>query len=325
MSASLTRRNWVATTATGALAALASSVLPRNEARARPSLDQPSASESFRYGLNTSTIRGQNLSIVEEVELAARVGYNAIEPWIRELDEYVQGGGSLEDLGKRIADHGLTVESAIGFAAWAVDDEAQRREGLAEARRNMEMLRQIGGTRLAAPPVGLTDVENVDLRRVADRYRSLLELGDELGVVPQIEVWGFSKTLSRLGEVAFVVIEAGHPSACLLADVYHLYKGGNDFAGMRLIDWGNTSHVFHMNDYPDIPPDRINDADRVYPGDGVAPLSVVLQTLYDSGYRGTLSLELFNPTYWQRDAEEVARRGLESMREAVRAGLSASS
>src|SRR4051812_38451854 len=38
--------------------------------------------DPFTYSLNTSTIRGQNLSIVEEVDIAARAGYQAIEPWI---------------------------------------------------------------------------------------------------------------------------------------------------------------------------------------------------------------------------------------------------
>lgn len=317
----MNRRGWLAATTCAAWGATYSAARALGVGDDPVVLDSNAPSAPFRYGLNTSTIRGQKLSIVEEVELAARVGYDAIEPWIGELDVYAQSGGSLEDLGKRITDLGLTVESAIGFPAWAVDDDTQRREGLSVARRNMEALRTIGGTRLAAPPVGLTDVANVDLRRVAERYRELLVLGDELGIVPQIEVWGFSKTLKRLGEAAFVVIEADHPAACILADVYHLYKGGNDFAGMRHVDWGNTSHVFHMNDYPDIAVDQIADADRVYPGDGVAPISFVLRTLYDSGYRGTLSLELFNPTYWQQDAELVARRGLESMRVAVETAL----
>ncbi len=36
----------------------------------------------------------------------------------------------------------------------------------------MEMVQKIGGRRLAAPPVGLTDVENVDLSRVTDAFAS---------------------------------------------------------------------------------------------------------------------------------------------------------
>ena len=59
--------------------------------------------------------RGQRLSLVEEMEIAARAGYTGVEPWIEEIDRYVRGGGSLKELGQRIRDLGLTVESAIGF------------------------------------------------------------------------------------------------------------------------------------------------------------------------------------------------------------------
>jgi hypothetical protein len=42
---------------------------------------------------------------------AAKAGFNAIEPWVNEIDAYVTKGGTLKDLGKRIADAGLTVET----------------------------------------------------------------------------------------------------------------------------------------------------------------------------------------------------------------------
>ena len=77
-------------------------------------------------------------------------------------------------------------------------------------------------------------------------------------------------------------------------------------------------HVFHVNDYPASPSRaNIRDADRVYPGDGVAPLDEILQTLTQIGFQGALSLELFNPNYWKQDAAVVARTGLLKMKAAV--------
>ncbi len=313
MTIPVSRRDWLSTLGAG----LAAASLPAATARAA---DRPAA-EPFGYCLNTSTISGQKLSLSDEVAIAAKAGFHAIEPWTRELDEHVKAGGSLKDLGRRIGDLGLSVESAIGFFDWAVDDEEKRRKGFEEAKRNMEMVRQIGGKRLAAPPVGITDRTDVDLRRIADRYRALLELGDTMGVVPQAEVWGFSKSLSRLGEAAFIAIESGHPSACILADAYHLYKGGSHFRGVRLLN-GASMHVFHFNDYPASPSRaQITDAQRVYPGDGIAPLKELVRDLRDIGYRGVLSLELFNRDYWKDDAFTVARTGLEKMRAVVKAAL----
>ena len=151
----------------------------------------------------------------------------------------------------------------------------------------------------------------MDYGKVAERYRALLELGDRMGVVPQVEVWGFSKTLSRLGEAMFVAIESCHPRACVLPDVYHLYKGGSKFAGLSLLN-ASAIGVFHMNDYPETPSrELITDSDRIYPGDGVAPLHDVLKTLRDIGFDGHLSVELFNETYWQQNPLTVARTALE--------------
>jgi sugar phosphate isomerase/epimerase len=56
---------------------------------------------------------------------------------------------------------------------------------------------------------------------------------------------------------------------------------------------------------------------RVYPGDGVAPLDEILRSLRAIGFRGFLSLELFNESYWRQPAGTVARVGLAKMRAVV--------
>jgi 2-keto-myo-inositol isomerase len=274
-------------------------------------------SEPFRYCLNTSTLRGQKLSLVEEIEIAARAGYSGIEPWIEEIDRYVQGGGSLPDLKNRLNDHGLTVESAIGFPEWIVDDDARRAKGMEEARRCMELVQQLGGKHIAAPAAGATDQKDLNLLKAAERYRVLLELGERFGVVPMVEVWGFSQTLRRLGEAALVAIESNHSQACILPDIYHLYRGGSDYNGLKLLH-GAAIPVFHVNDFPSNPPrEQLTDAHRVYPGDGVAPLTPIFRDLAAIGFTGALSLELFNRDYWKQDALTVARTGLEKTRAAV--------
>ncbi|WZO99980.1 sugar phosphate isomerase/epimerase family protein [Isosphaeraceae bacterium EP7] len=308
------RRSWLASSSalfTGAgLAAPAAS-------RARLVED----AEPFGYSLNTSTISGQKLPITQVVDIAAKAGYRGIEPWVRELDQHVADGGSLKDLGTRIADAGLSVEGAIGFFDWGVDDEARRGKAMDEARRNMDLVRQIGGKRLAAPPAGLVDVAGVDLLKLAERYRALLVLGDEMDVVPQLEIWGFSKTLGRLGEAALVAIEASHPKACILPDVYHLHRGGSGFGSIPMLS-GSDFHVFHVNDFPATPEaSKLDDSHRVYPGDGVAPLTSLLRNLRSIGFRGMLSLELFNRELWKQDPLVVARTGLEKIKAAVQTSL----
>jgi 2-keto-myo-inositol isomerase len=311
----IARRTFVASSAIAAL----SGAMMNDTAAAEPATTATSQSSQLpiRFCLNTSTLRGQQLSVPDQIKVCAEAGYNAIEPWMRDLYQFVEQGGKLADLRKQLDDAGLTVESAIGFAKWIVDDEAERKAGLEEARRDMDLLSQIGGKRIAAPPIGAQGQAGPPLEVIAGRYRDLLILGAEMGVTPQLELWGFSKTLSRLGELAFVATAAEHPDACVLPDFYHIYKGGSRFDGLGMIE-ASRMHVFHMNDYPSDPPrETISDADRVFPGDGICPLPEIIANLIRSGFCGVFSLELFNPEYWKRDALQVATEGLEKSKAVV--------
>lgn len=291
-------------------AALAGPVLSGGSARAKTEENNA----PFRFCLNTATIRGQKVGIVKEVEVAAQAGYDAIEPWVDGVEAYVKAGGKLPDLRKQIADAGLTVEGAIGFPEWVVNDAEKRRKGMERAKREMDMMAQIGAKRFAAPPSGATDLPKLDIFEAAERYRELLEAGSQLGIVPELELWGFSKNFSRLGECVWVAMEADHPKACVLADVFHLYKGGSGFHGFRLLG-PQTVQVLHMNDFPANPPrEKIDDSYRVYPGDGTAPFSEILRDFHNTGGQKVLSLEVFNRQYWAQDPLEVAKTGLAKMK-----------
>jgi len=238
------------------------------------------------------------------------------------LEGYVKNGGKLSDVKKKAEDHNIIIENAISFPKWIVDDDQIRKQALEQARKEMSMLAEIGCKRMAAPPVGATDITGLDLNKAADRYYDLLKIGDDTGVLPQLELWGFSANLHLFGEVLYVAAESGHPKACILPDVYHIYKGGSNFNSLKLLN-GSSIQMFHMNDYPANPPrTSIGDKDRVYPGDGVAPLNQILTDLNNKQSPIVLSLELFNPNYWKLDAKSVAATGFKKMLRSVRQALS---
>ena len=80
--------------------------------------------------------------------------------------------------------------------------------------------------------------------------------------------------------------------------------------------------MLHTNDYPADPPrEKINDQDRIYPGDGVAPLKELFITLKQIGWRGYLSVELFNREYWKQSPQKVAQAAIDKTRAAVQSAL----
>ena len=271
----------------------------------------------FTFCLNTSTIRGQNLKLTEEIKTAAEAGYDGVEIWMNKLNAHIEEGGTTTDIKSLASDLGIKIENCISFPQWIVDDEQKRAEAYDQAKKEMDLLAQVGCTRVAAPPAGATNPPSLDLLEAAKRYRKLLEIGQETGVLPQLELWGFSHNLHLFGEVMYVASEAAHPDACILPDIYHIYKGGSDFEGLRMLD-PSAIHMFHMNDYPASPSRmEIKDSHRVFPGDGVAPLEKALGFLIAKNKPIVLSLELFNEDYYKMKALDAAKEGLEKMKKAV--------
>ncbi|MDR0337251.1 MAG: sugar phosphate isomerase/epimerase [Planctomycetaceae bacterium] len=269
----------------------------------------------FRYSINSGTLRGFNLSIEEEIDIAAQAGYDGIEPWITKIEQYLEQGGCLRDLRKRIEDHGLCVPGGCAFFPWIVDDEIVRKHGIEQMKREMDLFREIGATHITATAWGAKEQRLDQFDILGERYRTILEIGLQKEIIPQLEVWGHSKTMTTLADVFAIASYSGHTKSEFLLDIYHLYRGGTPFQSLALLNT-NVLSVFHFNDYPNnFSREQLEDKHRVYPGDGNAPLAEILRILYEIGFNGFLSFEVFNPTYWETNNPlHVAKTGLEKMK-----------
>lgn len=290
-------------------AASAAALLPSAEVSA-----QSGSNTKFRFCLNTSTISGQNPGLRKNIELAARAGYDGVELWVRDVQEFLKQGNNISSLKNHLIDSKLIVENAIGFAAWLVDDDEKRKEGFDQMKQEMELMAQLGCKRIAASPAGLKPEKPLDLLKAGERYKQMIELGRQTGVMPQLEFWGASGTLYHIGQAMMIAAVAGDPDVRILADIYHMFRGQSDYSSLKMLR-GNILEIFHMNDYAaNIPREQQVDKDRVYPGDGGAPIKQILTDLNTMGGTKVLSLELFNQIYWKQDAFHVAKTGLDKMK-----------
>lgn len=270
-------------------------------------------SSKFQYCLNTSTISGcGKYTIVEYIGIAAEAGYDAIEIWVSDLRDFLSKNGSLEPVLEIIEKTEITVANAIGFAPWLKEDE-----GLEAMQNDMELLVKVGCKRIAAPPVGHDGNKPLDLFQTGMQYKKLIELGRKTGVMPQLEFWGVSPILNHLGQAVMVATISGDTDARILPDVFHMFKGGTEVNALEMLN-PDLIDVFHLNDYTlSVPKEEQNDEDRVYPGDGDAPINKVIEFLNSSNKSKTLSVELFNKEYWKFPAEEVAKTALQKMQKIV--------
>ena len=140
----------------------------------------------------------------------------------------------------------------------------------------------------------------------------------DTGVKPLLEFWGHAKKLGSLAEAIEILKFLDSPDVLLLCDVFHMAKTEGSFELLKKLK-GSQIGLFHVNDYPQADDIRkLTDQQRVYPGDGVAPLDQIFDTLKKIGYKGMYSLELFNKEYEKAGAEYVVKTGLEKMKKVIK-------
>jgi sugar phosphate isomerase/epimerase len=132
-----------------------------------------------------------------------------------------------------------------------------------------------------------------------------------------LENWSIPSTL---GDAAAVVEEIGSPALGIQFDVWHLWNTPELFdeierhaplvAGVHVNDWREPTRGW---------------ADRVLPGDGVAPVAAILGALDRAGWGGFYDIEIFsdNGTFgvsypdslWDVDGAELVGRGRQQLLE----------
>ena len=263
----------------------------------------------FRYCLNASTIC--TTLVLRQIEVAAEAGYSAIELWHDHIDVHLRSGGSLAEIRKALDDHGLSVPTTIYLAGWFQPAGAEHVKALDEVRRRLEQSAAVGATyAIAGPPPGQADR---DLG--AKHYAELLELGKSFGVKPAFEYLGFVDDINTIDDAIDIIRRSGHPDATVVVDPFHCWRGGGLISSLGKLRSDQIA-ISHFNDAPASPAASTQqDSDRVFPGDGAIDLKFYCDQLTAIGYDRFLSLELFREELWAKDPLEVARVGLEKMKQ----------
>lgn len=310
------RRKFVSLTAAGA----AASVLPLNSPAGQRA-PEPLKEKRYQKGLSpwpicldTATIRPASLK--DKVKIAAKAGYDAIEPWDGELQKFEAEGGNLKDLGKEIKDLGLFVPSVIGLWNSLPPTKEQFDSSLKDTRNRMRMAADIGAEHIQT--IANNAGENYNQKWMASHYREIIEIGiKEYKIYPAL-VFVKYQPVKTMGQAMGIIMDANHPSAMMIPDTYHMYISEGGFESLKLVN-GAAIAIFQFSDAPASPPiSELGDSHRVYPGDGVLPLQQILRDLKATGFRKCISLELYNPEYWKQDLQKVAETGLAKTLDVIR-------
>jgi len=267
----------------------------------------------FKTTLNASTLFPFALDVRQQVSVAAEAGFQGIELWEKDILAYLETGGTVSDLKVFVTASGIFIVDVMAFYPWADASEGVRRQALAQAERELPLLAELGSPAFAAPPAG--NVASVSLEAMAGYFAQMAGLARSIGIEPFLEFWGKTRPLSRLSDALFIAMQSGLPGVKILLDHIHMYIGGSSLSSLSYLNSANIG-IVHVNDYLEKEPGKEDTEDRVFPGEGIAPTHELASMLHQIGYAGYLSLELFIENYGKASALEVARRGLNSIKQA---------
>jgi sugar phosphate isomerase/epimerase len=242
------------------------------------------------------------------VEVAAKAGYDAIEPWMRQLEQYEQDGGDLKALGQRIAERGMFVPSIIGLWDAIPTERSAFEKSLKATRRRMGLAQKIGARHVQTIPA---KDGQMDLDWAGEAYRRILDIGlNDHDLTPAL-VFVEMFTIKTLRAATYAALAADHPAARIIPDTFHMHISGSGLSGVGHLS-GDFIAILQFNDAPAEPArDQLNDGHRVMPGDGILPLQSMLQDLHRVGFDRAVSVELYNRKYQQMDALKAAKLGLD--------------
>ncbi|MCE5265046.1 MAG: sugar phosphate isomerase/epimerase [Deltaproteobacteria bacterium] len=250
-----------------------------------------------------------------DIRAASLAGYDLIEIWAKKLESYLLDH-SLDDLRKLLSEAHLkplainSVEFITFNAPW---EKVNTMNLIARYARIADQLDCPFLVVVPSPrPEGATD------RGVFDEsVRMLLEISDrfkDFRVRFAFEFLGFGWcSVSTLEQDVAIVKAVNRANVGTVLDTFHFYAGGSSMGAIRDVD-PEKIFILHVNDAEKRPKAELQDAHRLFPGEGVIPLAEIAANLKQIRYGGPVSLEMFRPAYWSRPAEEVARQGIDAIR-----------
>jgi 4-hydroxyphenylpyruvate dioxygenase len=264
---------------------------------------------AFRHPRSIATVSLSG-TLPEKLEAAAAAGFDGVE--LFENDLLTFDGTPAE--ARRIAEGlGLAVTLFQPFRDFEAMPEPQRRRNLERAERKFDLMQALGADLVLVcsntSPAALDDPARAaaDLAEMAGRAaRRGLRVGYEA------LAWG--RHVRRWRDAWDIVQRAGHPALGLIVDSFHTLCLGDDHAGLAALPGARIFFV-QLADAPRLAMDALSWSRhfRNFPGQGQLDVAGFLRSVLASGYRGPLSLEVFNDEFRAAPARLTARDGLRSL------------
>jgi 2-keto-myo-inositol isomerase len=245
-----------------------------------------------------------------DVQIASQAGFDVLEITATKLDKYLQTH-SLADA-RRLIDASNLETHAINSIE-QINVTGQRQKVIARTKEISVWCQQLACPWIIVVPGAAPAAATWSQIRndTIDALRAMHDVAAPLGVKLAFEFLGFPWCAVRTVAQAWEIVSTiDLPGIGMVIDTCHFFAGGSTLESIRQINAKKLA-VFHINDVESMPKEKIEDANRLFPGDGVIPLKEIIDAVRATGFDGVASVEIFRPEYWQRNPASVAKEALD--------------
>lgn len=261
----------------------------------------------MKTSIATVSISG---TFAEKLEAIARAGFDGIE--IFEQD-FIASDFTPADVGRMVRDQGLEITLFQPFRDFEGLPEPHRSRAFARAARKFDLMNQLG-TDLVLVCSSVHPAAMGGIDRMAADFAALGDLARTHGIRVGFEALAWGRHVNDHRDAWEVVRRADHPNVGLILDSFHTLGRKIDPDTIRRIP-GDRIFFVQLADAPAIEMDLLywSRHFRNMPGEGDLDVTAFMRAVMATGYKGPLSLEIFNDQFRAGLPRLVAQDGHRSL------------
>jgi 4-hydroxyphenylpyruvate dioxygenase len=246
----------------------------------------------------------------EKLAAAAAAGFDGVEIFENDL---VACAWSPAEIRRRAEDLGLSMELYQPFRDFEAVPPDRLAHNLRRARRKLELTCLLGAPMLLVCS-SVSELASDDDSLASEQLHQLATLAEEHGVRVAYEALSWGRHVNDYEHAWRIVEAAGHPALGVCLDSFHILSRGTDLDGIGSIP-PDKLFFLQLADAPFLAMDVLQWSrhHRCFPGQGSFDLPGFLRRVVAAGYRGPLSLEVFNDVFRQADPGHTAVDAMRSL------------
>lgn len=249
-------------------------------------------------------------TLEEKIDAIAEAGFSEIEIFEPDL---LACPLSPREIGQLVRDRGLHISLYQPFRDLeAVSDEVFERN-VDRLRGTCELMVELGCDLLLLCS-NVATASDPRLETAVRQLRRAAEVAESYGVRIAYEALAWGTYVDDYRIAWDLVAQVDHDSMGICLDSFHILSKGHPLEPIAEIP-GDKIFILQLADAPQMSLDQLSWSrhHRVFPGEGQFPLAEFVARCVQSGYRGSLSLEIFNDLFRQSNPRVTAQDGWRSL------------